>query len=65
MAAVTRTEAPDVQAITTKDLVIERGENQVFYETGKSWELWQVQPLLFLKRWSKKHIFWVLPGVTP
>lgn len=55
-----RTEMPKVKAIATLTMKIEKYDNQVFYETPKSWELWDTQPLHLVKRWSRKDVFWVI-----
>lgn len=35
------------------------GHNQIFMKTEKCYELWDKEPLRFLKRWRRKFIFWV------
>lgn len=51
---------PDVIAITTARLTIERADNQHFATTPKAWELWQTEPARMLKRWSRNHVFFIV-----
>lgn len=50
---VTRTAMPKTIAICTVTKWVVRGEGQQFYQTPKSIELWQEEPLRFVRRWSK------------
>lgn len=54
-----RTQRDDVIAITLQTKTVVLGANQVFMETPKAWELWQLEPLMRLKRWDRKNIWWV------
>ncbi len=54
-----RQERREVKAIATLSTTYELDANQMFCSTPKSWELWQIEPLRFLKRWNQRSIYWV------
>lgn len=60
---IKREELEDVISINymTRDRneIIHLEENQVFMQTEKCIELWQVEPLCLLKRWRRKFVYWV------
>lgn len=39
--------------------IFELTEGQVFYETEKSYEIWNEAPLFRVKRFNRKNISWV------
>jgi len=61
-----RIERRDIRMISTARLNIVLGENQHWCETPKAYELWGPReedtpnaPILFLKRFPKKTVYWV------
>ncbi len=58
---VKRTKMPDVKSIEylRSGNIVALAEGQTFYETPKSYEIWNENPLSFVKRISKAHISWV------
>jgi len=48
----------DVKAVSLWTRTIWLGKDQVFYETEKAWELWEVNGRR-LVRWDKKRIYFV------
>ena len=52
--------------ITTARCVYIAGKDQQWIKTenGKSWELWQLEPLRFIKRIAARLVFWVVPTIT-
>jgi hypothetical protein len=48
---------PDVEALVTQEADYCISEGQMFYETPKTWELWQEQPRLWrLRTWRKSSV---------
>ena len=35
------------------------GDGQTFYQTPRSYEIWQDEPLALIKRLARKNIYWV------
>ena len=49
----------DVKAIGTARSIYEPWEGQFFCELPKSWELWLEKPLMRLRRWDKRRVYWI------
>lgn len=48
---------PNVVSLDTGAYLHERCDGQQFYETPKTWELWQEEPLRFLRRFNKSTVW--------
>ena len=55
----TREERREIISISTATKIIELSEGQYFCTTPKAYELWQEEPLRFLKRWDRRRVFFV------
>lgn len=47
---------PQVESLDTGAYIHEVSAGQMFYETPRTWELWQEEPLRFLRRWRKFYV---------
>lgn len=56
-----RTVEDKVKYISTATAVFGLLDNQHFCSTDKCWEIWQTEPSMFLRRWHRKSVFWVVP----
>lgn len=49
-----------------KEIILDTGvrmalhDNQMFCTTEKSWEIWDIEPLRFVKRWGEKRVLVVI-----
>ena len=51
----------DVSCILTGSGEIGLSDNQYFCETGKAWEIWEVNPLpRMVKRNPSKFVYWII-----
>ncbi len=49
---------PDIEALVTANRRVVLGENQSFYSTPKSFEVWDNEPLRMVCRISRKRVLW-------
>lgn len=57
---ITRTRQPEIEALETATQRIELLANQSFYRTPKVYEVWQDEPIIFLKRIPRSRVLWVI-----
>ena len=55
-----RKKRDDIRAISTATRFYEPIMGQCFYETPKAYELWLIDPLMRLRRWDKKRVYWII-----
>lgn len=48
---------PNVVSLDTGAYLYEKCNGQMFYETPKTWELWQEEPLWYLRRFNKSTVW--------
>jgi len=60
MEDIKRTRHPEIKAIETMTKRIELDESQCYYRTPKAYEIWQEEPLIFLKRIPRTSVLWVI-----
>ena len=59
IVAFYRRKLADAISLSSAKLTIFKETNQSFYETPKSFELWQDDPFIRIARWSRDRIFWI------
>ncbi len=50
----------DIEYLLTARFNIALAPGQEFYETRAAYEIWQIQPLAFIKRIPKTRVLWVV-----
>ena len=60
MKTIERTRHPEIKAIETVTQRIELEGSQCYYRTPKAYEIWQEEPLYFLKRIPRTSVLWVI-----
>ena len=52
---------PEIKSITylSGKTIVECAQGQIFYQTPKAFEIWNVRPLFLVKRISRAKIGWV------
>jgi len=55
-----RVARPDIKKLLKARFDIELAPGQQFYETRAAYEIWQIQPLAFIKRIPKARVLWVV-----
>lgn len=62
MKKVEKVKRLDVFGLVTEKVDYLKSDNQNFYETPRTWELWQEEPLWFMGRWRKVNVLGVIDG---
>ena len=56
-----RIECHDIEKIITARFEYYAVENQYWCRTPKTWELWQKEPLMLIKRVPRRYVLWSVP----